>query len=293
MMKKYLMTIAAVLCCATTMSVSAQEERNAQVTIGVNNLSYPKKEKVQEKTQGLGSVLGAIADVLEGNLSTQQKANYESAVRAAIVKGISQARRVSAIDGPLSEEEAARNGAYYVDATVTTVATTSKTDTDANKKSKTYYKGLLGVTLHMKDARTDAVVASPTFNISEASGVWKETADGAINSAMALLSSRITAYFNRKLPLSANIIEGARDKKDKQKEVYIDLGSREGAVKGLHLAVYTAKTVAGKEARKQIGKLKIEEVEGDDISLCKVQSGGKDIKTALDAGETILVQSTD
>ena len=67
----------------------------------------------------------------------------------------------------------------------------------------------------------------------------------------------------------------------------------EGAYKGLHMGVYTVKLVAGKEAKKQIGKLKIEEVQGDDISLCKVQSGGKDIKVALDAGETLVIQTTD
>jgi hypothetical protein len=51
-------------------------------------------------------------------------------------------------------------------------------------------------------------------------------------------------YCNRWLPLRANVLEGVRDKKDKQKEVYIDLGNAEGAYKGLHMGVYTVKTVA-------------------------------------------------
>ena len=59
------------------------------------------------------------------------------------------------------------------------------------------------------------------------------------------------------------------------------------------MGVYTVKTVAGHEAKSQIGKLKIEAVEGDDISRCKVQSGGKDIKAALDAGEKLKVISID
>ena len=59
------------------------------------------------------------------------------------------------------------------------------------------------------------------------------------------------------------------------------------------MGVYTVKTVAGKEAKKQIGKLKIEDVQGDDISLCKVQSGGRDIKSALDNGETLVIETTD
>jgi len=270
--------------------VSAQEERNSRVTIGMNNLNYTK----QDQKAKISTVFGAIADAIINKQVTTQRDNYQDAVRAAIVKGFSQARRITVIDGKLSNDEVARPNAYYVDATVSNVSTTSKTEQSADKKKTiTYFKGVIGVILHIKDAHTDEVVASPTFNVSDTDVSWVETAEGALNNALVRLSSAITAYSNRWLPLSANIIEGARDKKDKQKEVYIDLGSREGASKGLHLAVYTMKTIAGKEAKKQIGRLKIESVEGNDISLCKVQSGGKDIKAAIDAGETLLVQTTD
>ena len=146
---------------------------------------------------------------------------------------------------------------------------------------------------HFKDAKTDEVFASPAFNLSQWDVSWIETQEGAMMKALEKLSSTITDYCNKWLPLSANVLEGARDKKDKQKEVYIDLGSKEGAYEGLHMGVYTVKTIAGKEAKKQIGRLKIMEVLGDDISLCKVQSGGKDIKAALDAGETLVIQTTD
>jgi hypothetical protein len=100
-------------------------------------------------------------------------------------------------------------------------------------------------------------------------------------------------WLNKYRPLQANILEGGATKKDKQKEVYIDLGSNEGAFEGLHMAVYTIKIIAGREAKSQIGKLKIEAVEGVDISRCKVQSGGKDIKAALDAGQQLQVISID
>ena len=59
------------------------------------------------------------------------------------------------------------------------------------------------------------------------------------------------------------------------------------------MGVYVVKTVAGREAKSQIGKLRIEAVEGDDISRCKVTSGGKDIKAAIDAGEKLKAISID
>ena len=286
-MKKYLFA----LCMVFSMSTMAQEGRNDKITIGVNSFSYTVKE---QKTT-LGKVLDAL---LTGEVTTNQE-KYQDAVRAALVKGMSQAHRISVIDDHLSKDEAARPGACYVDVTVSNISTTSKTEEeyiDKEKKKtriKTYYKALIGLTMHIKDAKTDEVVASPTFNVTETDLSWIETQDGAMLKALERLSSYVTGYCNRWLPLKANVLEGARDKKDKQKEVYIDLGEREGAYKGLHMGVYTVKMVAGKEAKKQIGKLKIEEVQGDDVSLCKVQSGGKDIKAALDAGETLVIQTTD
>lgn len=129
---------------------------------------------------------------------------------------------------------------------------------------------------------------------SEYDLAWIETREGAINSALSTLASKVTRYFNRTLPLQANIVEGAHDKKDKQKEVYIDLGeSTKGVSAGLHFGVYTTKMVAGKVAKKLIGKIKVAEVQGEELSLCKVQSGGKEIKAAIDTGEELLVTSLD
>ena len=278
------------LCLFFGLETWAQDERNARVVVGMNNLTYTVK-----KTKTLEKVLDVL---LTGEVSKDQS-KYQDAVRAAILKGISQSHRMSAIDGQLSAQEAALPGARYVDATVSTLSTTSKTETeyiDKEKKktrTKTYYKALIGITMQFKSAKTDEILASPTFNVTETDLSWIETEDGAMLKALDRLSYYVNRYCNRWLPLRANVLEGARDKKDKQKEVYIDLGSAEGAYKGLHMGVYTVKTVAGKEAKKQIGKLKIEEVQGDDISLCKVQSGGRDIKSALDNGDTLVIETTD
>jgi hypothetical protein len=279
------------LCMCYGITAMAQEGRNERITMGMNSLSYTVKEQK--------STLSKVFDVLlTGEVTTNQE-KYQDAVRAAVVKGLSQAHRLSVIDGQLSAEEASRPNSCYVDATVSNISTTSKTETeyiDKEKKrtrTKTYYKALIGLILHIKDAKSDEIVASPTFNIKEIDLSWMETQDGAMLKALERLSYYVTRYCNRWLPLRANVVEGARVKKDKQKEVYIDLGEREGAYEGLHMGVYTVKTVAGKEAKKQIGRLKIEEVQGDDISLCKVQSGSKDIKAALEAGETLVIQTTD
>lgn len=284
-MNKYVMLA---LCLVIGMEVLAQEGRNGKVVLGMNSMAYTKPEDK-------GTLSKILNAVLLGEVTSDQ-GKYQDAVRAAVLKGLSQTHRITVIDGQLSKDEAARPGALYADGTVSNLSTTSKTETykvDGKTRTRTYYKALIGVTLHVKNAKTDEIVDSPTFNISEWDISWIETQDGAMMKALENLSGRVTRYYNRWLPLTAKVLEGARDKKDKQKEVYIDLGSGEGAYPGLHMAVYTVKTVAGREAKKQIGKLRVEEVQGEDISLCKVQSGGRDIKTALDSGETLVIQTTD
>jgi hypothetical protein len=284
-MNKYVMLA---LCLVIGMEVLAQEGRNGKVVLGMNSMTYTKPEDK-------GTLSKILDAVLLGEVTSDQ-GKYQDAVRAAVLKGLSQTHRITVIDGQLSKDEAARPGSLYADGTVSNLSTTSKTETykvDGKTRTRTYYKVLIGVTLHVKNAQTDEIVDSPTFNISEWDISWIETQDGAMMKALENLSGRVTRYYNRWLPLTAKVLEGARDKKDKQKEVYIDLGSGEGAYPGLHMAVYTVKTVAGREAKKQIGKLRVEEVQGEDISLCKVQSGGRDIKTALDSGETLVIQTTD
>lgn len=288
MKKRFYLLFCLVLSIAT--GVSAQEaDRNAKKIVVFNNLTCtPKDTKVNVK-----NVLGAIADAVVSNQVTEDQSQYKESVRANLVKGISQARRISMMDGTgMSEAD------WYVDGSISNISTTTKVedlkDSKGKAYKKTYYKATVGVTLHVKDAQSNKIIMSPTFNVSDMDMSWIETREGALNGAFGYLASRVRRYFNKQLPLYANIIEGAREKKDKQKEVYIDLGSAtKGVSRDIHFGVYTVKTVAGKEARKQLGKLKITEVEGDEISLCKVQSGGKDIKAAIDAGETLLVMSLD
>lgn len=45
------------------------------------------------------------------------------------------------------------------------------------------------------------------------------------------------------------------------------------------------------KSQKEIGRLEVENVEGDDISLAKIKKGGKELKAAMDAGQTIVIKS--
>jgi len=236
----------------------------------------------------------AVGKILTGALTGQtsvQATEYEDDVKNAIIKGLSGAYRFRYNDGLLRIGDVVEDGNLVVDAIITNIQANSSSRTWKDKDDKTQvsttYTGVAEVMLTLKDAKTGEVMANPTVKGQGITGSSYSTSDKAIQDALNGLSNRITAWLNKYRPLQANVIEGGAAKKDKQKEIYIDLGSNEGAFVGLHMGVYLVKTVAGREAKSQIGKLKIEAVEGDDISRCKVQSGGKDIKTALDAGQNL------
>lgn len=286
-----LMTFAAVLCCA--MPISAQAGRNQAYRITLGNVQYAHHDEKLSAGDAVGKIL---TGVLTGQTSVQAT-KYEEDVKAAIIKGLSGAYRFRYNDGLLQIDDVAEEGNLVVDALIINIQAKSSShswkDKDGKTQVNTYYTGVTEVMLTLKDAKTGEVMANPTMKGQGSTTSSFSTSDQAVRDAIGKLSNRITVWLNNYRPLQANIIEGAAAKKDKQKEVYIDLGSSEGAFEGLHMGVYIVKTVAGREAKSQIGKLKIVAVEGDDISRCKVQSGGKDIKAAIDGGEKLLVISID
>ena len=286
-----IVTIVALIC-AIAFQVNAQENRNQTYNITLGNVQYAHHDEKMSAGEAIGKVLTGLAT---GQVSVQAT-KYEGDVKNAIIKGLSGAYRFHYNDG-LQTGDLAKEGNIVADAIITNIQSKSNTQTWKDTKGKvqtsTYYTGIAEAMLTLKDAKTGEVITNTSFKGQGTTVSSFSTSDQAIRDALGRLSNRISVWLNQYKPLQANIIEGSSAKKDKQKEVYIDLGDSEGAFAGLHMGVFIVKTVAGREAKSQIGKLKIEAVEGDEISLCKVQSGGKDIKAAIEAGQQLLVISID
>jgi hypothetical protein len=282
------------LCCVITVSAQeVQKDRNRTYRITLGNVEYAHHNEKMSAGEAVGQVLSGV---LTGKTSIEAT-KYEDDVKSSIIKGLSGAHRYRYNDGLLQIKDIVEEGNVVVNALITNINASSSSSTWKDKDGKTQvtttYTGVVEVVLTMKDAKTGEIIDNTSLRSRGLGSSSFSTSDKAIHDAIDGLSNNVTAWLNKKAPLQANIIEGAAVKKDKQKEVYIDMGSSEGAYKGLHMGVYEVKSIGGREAKSQIGKLKIEEVEGDDISRCKVQSGGKDIKTALDAGQQLRVMSID
>lgn len=274
------------------LTATAQKERNTVYRVGVGELIYTPPTEGSKTV----SVLKDVADVLLSGQTTKQQPQYAEAVRASLMNGLSKVILFRPSDGVVSQTDLADGiPSFFADGTIANISIVSKSETTkdgkGNKHTDTSYRSNVTVTVNLKDPSDGSVVDSRTFTISDSDLYWMTSGEKAMTNALERLTSKVADYYNQRFPLYASIIEKGESKKNKQKDVYIDLGSADGAYKGQQFDVLTVKTIAGKEARTVIGRLKIEEVEGDEISLCKVTKGSDKIKAALDEGQNLLVVS--
>ena len=286
-------TITSLLLLLVAIAAQAQIERNVVYPCLRGNITYTPPQAQKESTaKTVGKIIGSVLQASAGTAeNTTDLPQYANAVCEAIIGAVGQARRVDMADAAVSGD------ALCLDASVSAITASSRvktwTDKDGKNHEKTEYRGNITGTINIKSATTGSILYSQTINSSAWADAWFEATDKAVGYAISRMKQSITASVNNAFPLYASIVEGARDKKDKTKEVYIDLGEAQRCTPGIHFTVYTVRTVAGKEAKKKIGQLRVTEVMGDEVSLCKVQRGGQDIKTALDAGEKLLITSND
>lgn len=269
----------------------AQAERNTIYNIGIGSFSYtPKDEKPDA-----GKVIGNIANAIVRGKKSRQLPDYANDVKAAIAKGFGNVKRLQVIDGKTFQEEKLKDQhLLYAEGNIANIS--AITDGPSLKDRKilkntaingyTSIEGYISVVISLKNAYTGAVEDSRTFTVS---GTDQASEEKAMSKALVNLGSVIADYYNALFPISASIVERGEVKKEKQKTVYIDLGTDYGVYEDQQFNIYSVKTIAGKEARMEIGRLKVEEVLGEELSLCKVTKGEKEVKTALDEGGTLIV----
>lgn len=278
-MKKLIILFLTVIATSAINAQTSAETANQKKLITIGHLNYATSN----------SVANVLTGVLSGRIITQDQ-SYMPAVRNGIVKGLSFVRRFIYKDVPPEQlrKEAQESGTtgYIADCTVTSLGSYL----DIKSSSKTMY-GSVTFSISLKNAVTDEVVTTKQFD--EYYGLYGPTIlpENAINNAIDYATSDVAVYFSSMFPFQGSIIEKGGSKSDKQKEVYINLGNNWSVYVGQKFHVYTVQYIAGREAKREIGKLKVKEVMGEDISFCKVTSGGSEIKKQLDQGATVIVVS--
>lgn len=128
----------------------------------------------------------------------------------------------------------------------------------------------------------------------------KDNHDEAFNSALrditstglgGIFSNPLTQFIDRNFPIIGQILEIDQSKKDNAVTVYINAGSANGVSKGTKFEVFKSKTVAGRIAETKIAEVEAQEVQGEDLTLCKVIKAGDQIFSEFNGGATLKVKS--
>lgn len=245
-----------------------------------------------------------------GNLAQK----YTDAIRAQIMQGLLDSKRLvikdiksdqqfqaewakRTADASISEEEygfqilRTLNARWVIGGSITTVEC---------QKKDSYYAANIIVNLEIIDVSTGTVDAQETisselqiFEIGTLSTTGS-TEEEALSNAAKVLAKRARVFAENNFELYGAILEVSLEKKGKAEEVYIDLGEAAGVKEKDVFEVFETRIVAGRSSKKKIGELKVTNVEGDDLALCKVTKAGDVIlqkMQALGEGEQLKIES--
>lgn len=292
----------AVLAALFVSTVFAQVERNHVLKCAIGDVHYvepePKEAPANKTANVVNQVVKGLFSIAAGqDTQTEDRPEFGESVENGLVTAMGAARRVQVLHTAFERGQHNDMVDYYIDATISSIKSTTRTRVWTDKDKKTHseieYTANIVGEVAIKWIETGQVVWSMAINSSAWNYSWYNSAEKALGEALASMRYNVWKSLNNSYPLYASIVEGERFTEKKAKEVYIDLGTNFGVSKGMHFFVYSVKEVAGKQAKKKIGQLKVTEVSDEELSLCKVQNGGKEIKVAMEAGETLLIMSKD
>ena len=203
-------------------------------------------------------------------------------LRNTVIEGI-QKRRSSANISSGDDNEMDRLavmeqlGAQFI----ITGQVSSMTAAYKSKDGKSYYDGSVSYTLKVINAKNGTLVGTKTFQHSGLTGGTGANKEEAIANTIGYAVHSMRDFVDEYFKMEGTILEVNSEKKGKAEEVYINLGTMHGVKDAQKFTVYVVREVAGREAKREIGRLTVKAVEGDDISLCKVQKGGEEIMKAI------------
>lgn len=239
--------------------------------------------------------------------------SWVEALRNSVIEGITETGRVELIDvdsnSALSVEKARRESGevvagddmermkvmtseganYLIQGRVATFKASIYTSDDGKK----YWQATCSYTLKVINPADGKLISTKTFKHGDGitNSILEDTKDAAVAKLCTQAVKAVRELVDDAFKIQGTILEIAEVKKDKAETVYISLGSKHGVSEGAFFSACIERQIAGRTSQKEIGQLKAESVEGEDITLCEVKKGGKEIKAAIDGGQTIIIKS--
>lgn len=226
-------------------------------------------------------------------------------LQAIIRTAVSQTRRVTLVDGEFTSQ-AINSGVPLLVMKGTIIATqrgekfkpmpanqkpAGRTPPPTIDRTMAYAK----VHIELTDYRTGEIVWSTDlskedYTISSYSDPMESVFKYIANS----ITNRLSSLYPSVAPRSSvygSVLSLAEAKKDKAQSVHINLGTSNEVQRGDTFTVYESVNISNTGGATSIGTLTVEEVQGANLSLCKVKKGNREILSALQAGKTLTVRS--
>ena len=286
-MKKIFRTLLFVACAMISVSVNAQEEEQAagKPNVFIDYFYRPAGVSVSWAENLRGSII-------EGISATGRVELIDAASREALKLEEDRRNSENVVSGGDMErlKVMTTEGAnYLITGTITSMATEKK----KLDSGSIYYGATCAYTLKVINPANGKLISTKTFKHGD--GITNmangDTQDEAIAKVCRQAIKAVSELVEEAFKVQGVILEISEVKKDEAKEVYISIGSDHGVGEDAMFSACIERTVAGRKSTKEIGELKVKNVEGGDLTLCEVKKGGKEIKSAIDGGQTIVVKS--
>ena len=240
---------------------------------------------------------------------------WAETVRSAVIEGISKTNRVNLIDvdanGALAiEKERREDGSTVAGEDINRMKVMTQEGAnlliqgivnDVSIKESILssgskcYKSSISVTLKVIDPANGITTFTQTFKVpnmgEELILLCSDTDDQAVQQTAGLLVGRMKKFVEDAFPTEGKVLELDEVNGNKVKTLYVNLGKANGVAKGAKFEVRIKRTIGGKISLKEIGKIEIQDVENDDLSLCKVKDGAQEIYDAFKSGQELIIRS--
>ncbi|WP_276803894.1 hypothetical protein [Odoribacter laneus] len=237
--------------------------------------------------------------------------SYPEQLRNAIIGGIAETGRLSVVDVDAEanlkiEAERRSSEGAMADETARTaqmktmganyLLTAHVANMDAVRKTldngSVYYDGIISFTVKVTNIADGSIKVSKQFDYSGLNAKTGDSREAAITATLGYIKTSMQKFVNDHFKLESTIVTIEQsDKKKGAVTVYVNCGSAVGIQKGQLFDVKMEKDVAGKKILTNIGTLKADEVQSEDMTLCKVTKGGKEILEANQEGRKLIVIS--
>ena len=240
----------------------------------------------QKKTITLGKV----------HTSSGVSSYWADQLRQEMMTGLAQSSRFNFYDrstldlyGDNKDRLAQLKEEYNIDYIITATITSLAYEFSRTKDGKPRYSAKMKYTVSVTATENGEAVHVFTH---EHFGSSSKNSDDAYKDCFDLIGADMKTLIEESFPLvgTIQIIEESHPKKG-AKSVYIDLGSAMGVDAGTYMDVFKIREIAGREVQTNIGTLRCKEVVAEDLSLCTVKKGGKEIQTAIENGEVLIVKT--